>query len=32
MKVLFANPPNIRSDTSSVENDFAIKAFVVPPI
>ena len=31
MKVLFVNPPNIRSDTSSVENDFAIKAFVVPP-
>ena len=31
MKVLFVNPPNIRSDTSSVENDFAIKALIVPP-
>ena len=31
MKVLFINPPNIRSDTSSFENDFAINAFLVPP-
>ena len=31
MKVLFINPPNIRSDTSSFENDFATKAFLVPP-
>lgn len=31
MKVLFVNPPNIRSDTSTVENDFAVKAFIVPP-
>ena len=31
MKVLFINPPNIRSDTSSIENDFAIKALLVPP-
>ena len=31
MKVLFINPPNIRSDTSSIENDFTIKALLVPP-
>ena len=31
MKVLFVNPPNIRSDTSTVENGFAVKAFIVPP-
>ena len=31
MKILFINPPNIRSDTSSSENNFAIKAFLVPP-
>ena len=31
MKVLFVNPPNIRSETSNVENDFTIKEYIVPP-
>jgi len=30
MKVLFINPPNIRSATSTPENDFSIKEFIVP--
>ena len=30
MKVLFVNPPNIRSSTSKAENDFTIKEFIVP--
>ena len=30
MKVLFVNPPNIRSSTSTPENDFSIKEFIVP--
>ena len=30
MKVLFINPPNIRSATSTPDNDFSIKEFIVP--
>ncbi len=30
MKILFVNPPNIRSETSNTKNDFAIKEFVIP--
>ena len=30
MKIVFVNPPNIRSNTSTANNDFTIKEFVVP--
>ena len=30
MKILFVNPPNIRSETSNTKNDFAIKEFIIP--
>ena len=32
MKVLFSNPPYIRSKNSSLENDFAVKGFVRPKL
>jgi radical SAM superfamily enzyme YgiQ (UPF0313 family) len=32
MKIVFVNPPNIRSNTSTAKNDFTIKEFVVPKL